>query len=247
MAAPRPHKVPVPLWRLVRSYYPTSQGGLAKAIAAEGGMWLTSRLHVYMYTLFSMSPSLHLMVHAPGLHMDARLRPEALSEVIALIQRFRVEETIHRSPAPLAAGLGAGFRPASPDMLRRRMPEGCVPTVLDSEGEAALARFRNLPWESLIALLPGKKFATKLLMLTAWLEAHGGQPVFKGEVRTHFARTGEPFPANPGRDTRTLIIDGLIDKTSDRQHLSLSEAGWKEAVRWLDADGGNAGAVAVAR
>jgi hypothetical protein len=178
--------------------------------------------------------------------MDALLRPEALPELIALIQRFRVEEAPPRSAAPFAAAVGAGFRPASPEMLRRRMPMGAEPTVLGAEGAAALARFRGMTWGSLVALLPGKKFATKLLLLTAWLEAHGGQPVFKGEVRTHFARTGEPFPANPGRDTRTLIIDGLIDKTSDRQHLSLSEDGWKEAVRWLDADGGEAGAVAVA-
>ena len=124
---------------------------------------------------------------------------------------------------------------------------GAETRELGAEAAAALARFRELSWDALVALLPGKKFATKLLLLTAWLEAHGGQPVFKGEVRTHFARTGEPFPANPGRDTRTLIIDGLIHKTSDRQHLSLSEAGWSEAVRWLDADGGDAGAVAVAR
>lgn len=185
-----------------------------------------------------MSPHLHLLLHAPGLHMDALLKPEALPELIELIQRHRVEEAPPRSP--FAAGLGAGFRPVSPEMMRRRMAPGVEPTVLSAEGEAALARFRELPWESLTALLPDKKFATKLLMLTAWLEAHSGQPVFKGEVRTHFARTGEPFPANPGRDTRTLIIDGLILKSSDRQHLSLSEAGWQEAVQCLDSGEGPA-------
>ena len=104
---------------------------------------------------------------------------------------------------------------------------------LSGEGAEAMARFGALPWESLTALLPDKTFATKLLLVTAWLQAQSGQPVFKGEVRTQFSRTGEPFPANPGRDTRTLIIDGLILKSQDRQHLSLSEAGWKEAARAL--------------
>ena len=171
--------------------------------------------------------------------MDAVLKLEALPEIIALIQRYRVEEGPPRSP--FAAGLGAGFRPVSPEMLRRRMVPGVEATVLSAEGEAALARFRALLWESLTGLLPKKKFAIKLLLLTAWLEAHGGQPVFKGDVRTHFARTGEPFPANPGRDTRTLIIDGLILKSSDRQHLSLSEAGWQEAVQCLDSGEGPSG------
>lgn len=115
--------------------------------------------------------------------------------------------------------------------------------VLSSEGAATMARFGGLAWESLIELLPGKTFATKLLLVTAWLESRTGHPVFKGEVRTHFSRTGEPFPANPGRDTRTLIIDGLLLKSRDRQHLSLSEAGWKEAARALDGGEGESGAV----
>jgi len=192
-----------------------------------------------------MSPPLHLMVHAPGLRMDALLQPEALSEILALIQRFRVEETPHRSPAPFAAGMGAGFRPASPDMLRRRMPEGLVPTVLSPEGEAARSRFSGLTWETVTHLLPDKKFATKVLLLTAWLEAQCGQPVFKGEVRTHFARTGEPFPANPGRDIRTLIIGGLMEKSPDRQHLTLSDTGWREAARWLGESEGESGGALV--
>lgn len=108
-----------------------------------------------------------------------------------------------------------------------------------------MARFRSMAWESLTALLPGRTFATKLLLVTAWLEAHTGHPVFKGDVRSHFSRTGEPFPANPGRDTRTLIIDGFILKSQDRQHLTLSEAGWKEALRCVDGEGGGGDAAPV--
>jgi len=193
-----------------------------------------------------LSPlSFHVLVHAPGLHVDAVLRPEALGEVMALIQRFRVEDGPRRMPAALAAGVGAGFRPMGMEGVRRRMGmEGDV-VELSPEGAAAMARFGSLAWESLIALLPEKTFATKLLLVTAWLQARTGHPVFKGEVRTHFSRTGEPFPANPGRDTRTLIIDGLILKSQDRQHLSLSEAGWKEAARSLDGGGEGSGLAAV--
>ena len=178
--------------------------------------------------------------------MDAALKLEGLAELLALIQRLRLEEAgMGRPQTSFGVGRGAGFRAATPEMLRRRMPAAMEPVERSVEGEAAVARFRSLPWESLTALMPGKRFGTKLLVLTAWLEAQAGQPVFKGDVRAHFARTGEPFPANPGRDTRSLIIDGLILKSSDRQHLSLSEAGWKEAMRWLDSEDDDAsGAVA---
>ncbi|MFN0128338.1 MAG: hypothetical protein ACKV19_16820 [Verrucomicrobiales bacterium] len=193
----------------------------------------------------SPSPPLQLLVHAPGLHMDALLRPEALSEVLALIQKFRVEEASRRLPSQFASGVGAGFRPVSADSLRRRMRADVELEPLSPGGAAAMARFRLLAWESLTALLLGRTFATKLLLVTAWLEAHTGHPVFKGDVRSHFSRTGEPFPANPGRDTRTLIIDGFILKSQDRQHLTLSEAGWKEASQYLDGEGGEGDGVPV--
>jgi len=135
-------------------------------------------------------------------------------------------------------GAAVGFRPVAPEQLHRRMPPGGEPISLTADGEVAMARFRELPWESLVALLPGRTFPLKILLLTAWLEAQRGQSVFKGEVRSHFARTGEPFPANPGRDIRSLVLDGFVAKSSDRQHLALTEAGWREAVRWLDQDGG---------
>jgi len=180
-----------------------------------------------------MSPSIHLHLAAPGLHLNAFLRAEALPEVVALVQRFRTEEVPNR-PSAVVGGPGAGFRPAMPDRMRLRTGgPGSEPLILSPEGEAVRSRFSALSWETLTHFLSEKTFSAKLLLLTAWLEAHRGRPVFKGEVREHYARTGEPFPANPGRDTRKLIIDGLIEKSSDRQHLSLSEAGWQEAARWL--------------
>jgi hypothetical protein len=188
-----------------------------------------------------MSPNIHLHLDAPGLHLNAFLRAEALPEVVALVQRFRTEEMPNR-PSAVAGGPGAGFRPAMPDRMRRRMGPGSDRLVLSPAGEATRSRFSSLPWETLTQLLPDKPFTSKLLLLTAWLEAQHRRSVFKGEVREYYARTGEPFPTNPGRDTRKLIIDGLVQKSPDRQHLSLSEAGWQEAARWLSGSDDEPGA-----
>jgi hypothetical protein len=179
------------------------------------------------------------MVHAPGLQLDAMLRPEGLGELMGLIQRFRVEDGLRRMPV----GVGGGFGPMGLAGVGRRMVGEGEVMELSAEGATAMERFGSLAWEALVARLPEKTFAMKLLLVTAWLQAQTGHPVFKGEVRTHFSRTGEPFPANPGRDTRTLILDGLLLKSRDRQHLSLSEAGWKEAARALEGGEGESGAV----
>jgi hypothetical protein len=189
------------------------------------------------------SPVFHVMVHAPGLQLDAMLRAEGLGELMSLIQQFRVEDGPRRMPGALAVGVGGGFRPMGLEGVGRRMGGEGEAMELSPEGAAAMARIGSLDWEALVARLPEKTFAMKLLLVTAWLQAQTGHPVFKGEVRTYFSRTGEPFPANPGRDTRTLIIDGLLLKSQDRQHLSLSEAGWKEAARALERGEGETGAV----
>jgi hypothetical protein len=198
---------------------------------------------IQVYNDVIMFDSIHILLRAPGLHMNAAIRLEGLSELLALVQRYRVEEV---TPGERVSGLGVGgFRLSGLGRLRRRTISDGEPVVLSEEGVAIRSRFQAVAWEGMKSLLPGKTFGMKLLLVAAWLEAQRGQPVFKGEVRVHFARTGEPFPANPGRDTRALIDEGLILKTSDRQHLSVSDAGWREVGRWLDAGDGGSGEAGV--
>ncbi|HZT23582.1 MAG TPA: hypothetical protein VFB55_11815, partial [Verrucomicrobiae bacterium] len=125
-----------------------------------------------------------IRLEAPGLVMQAELKNEALSEVIALIQRHRVEE------------------PSLP------MEQSAVPInnqIEDKESAVRTYLAKHSPAE-VLNLLKWETYPEKILVLGACHEARGnGEGWRSADMDKLFAEAKEAPPANFPRDIRNAI------------------------------------------
>ncbi len=147
-----------------------------------------------------------IRLEAPGLVMQAELKNEALSEVIALIQRHRVEE------------------PSLP------MEQSAVPInnqIEDKESAVRTYLAKHSPAE-VLNLLKWETYPEKILVLGACHEARGnGEGWRSADMDKLFAEAKEAPPANFPRDIRNAIKNGDIRPVTPRTY-AVSRTGWNK-------------------
>jgi hypothetical protein len=171
-----------------------------------------------------MSDSIRLSLRAPGVQLQAFLKPDCLGELVALVQKHRTDEPV---PSDLPLGGRLGGRGMLHREQRLRQHELAAPAPLSDAAETVKSRLAELPQAKLPDHLTRITFGDKMLILIGWLEVRSPLPVRKGALREMFARLGETAPANPGRDIKNLLLDGLLLRTHDREGFQLTEQGWQ--------------------
>lgn len=175
-----------------------------------------------------------LSIQTDGLQMNAALRPEALTELIALAQRYRTES----DPATSAGGSRFDHRRYGPRLPQKtERPLSSAPAALSEQAEAVKAGMKAVAWDTITKLLPTCRFGDKMLLLAAWIEARQVSAVHKLQLSEHYARSGQEPAANPGRDLRNLFQEGFLQPSAHPKALRVSEAGWSR-VRHLIGDDG---------
>jgi hypothetical protein len=181
---------------------------------------------VYTLLTSTMSPSIHLSLRAPGVQIQAFLNPECLGDLIALVQKHRTAEAVHGDLSPGPRDIGRGMLSGA-RLHRDRSHDFAATAPLSDAAVLVKRRLGAISQSDLPNHLARITFGDKLLILIGWLEVRSPLPVKKGALRDLFARLGEPAPANPGRDIKNLLIDGLLLRSSDREGFQLTDQGWQ--------------------
>ena len=167
-----------------------------------------------------------LQIQSPGFHMQSLLKPEALPELIALAQRYRVSDVTEIQRHRQSLG-GPG---------KRQRPEASeAPTISRSpEAEAFAARFATIEVGALSQMIASLTYPEKFLIALAWLESRPGntQAIHRGITKRTLAKLGHEVPANPARDIKAAIDQGWLEATGDRC-LVTTDAGWQKAAGLL--------------
>jgi hypothetical protein len=167
-----------------------------------------------------------LHIQSLGFHLQTLLSPEALPELIALAQKYRVTDITEIQRHRQALG----------GPVKRHHPEsGDARTISRSpEGETIAARFTALEIEALSPIIATLTYPEKFLIALAWLESRPGntQAVHRGITKRTLAQLGHEVPANPARDIKAAIDQGWLEATGDRC-LVTTDAGWQKAASLL--------------
>lgn len=162
-----------------------------------------------------MKHLINLRFSTAGLDLRAELKPEAMQELLALIEKYRAEDA----------------RPSAPN----GQPKAFPPLFeLDAEALRTKERLGNMRRDELSevfsTLAAGEE---RLLLLIGWLEAGTSPPVTKAQVRDLFISLGKRPPANPGRDMKNMLAGGLLARSADGQEMMLEEAGWRRLAKLI--------------
>jgi hypothetical protein len=149
--------------------------------------------------------SIKIRLEAPGLLMQAQLDDAALSEVIALIQKHRLEE---ESVLPAENPIVAATNQAG-----------------DKESTVRAWLAKHAPAE-VLNLLKWDTYPDKILILGGCHEARGGGEGWRSaDMEKLFAEAKESLPANFPRDIRSAIKGGDIRPVTPRTY-AISRTGW---------------------
>ena len=164
---------------------------------------------------------IQIQIHSPGLRIETLLAEAALPELLAMVQKYRVEDDFP----------GMDVRPRRGKRWRRQADDDEVRADLDGAAEAVREEVKAFSSAKvLFQRVNPQTFPEKFLVLAAHHEAaatlDGSDPVFSGR---HLVRTlvelGEVPPANPARDVQQAMAQGWLSSTGHRR-LCVTNAGW---------------------
>jgi hypothetical protein len=154
--------------------------------------------------------SIKIRLEASGLVMQAQLTDEALGEVIALIQKHRVEE----APPP-------------------ETPSGTTSSQLGDREAGVRAWLAGHAPAEVINLLKWENYPDKILILGACHEARGaGEGWRSADMGRLFGEAKESPPANFPREIRNAIKAGDIRPVTPRTY-AVSRTGWNKLAEAL--------------
>lgn len=188
-----------------------------------------------------------------GLNLQARVKDEALNDVLRIIQEQRSQE----DDPPGWTGPGGEGRPAPrwprpphrpPSMKGEMTPEerrearGAPGTAKRPPRPAATPE-ENAARKKLAGLETpplrehdGLTFAEKLLLLGAWTEARKEKFILRGPLLAEaFVLAGDSPPANPQRDVMAAVQSGWISlgQFPNPKRAALTPEGWARALDLL--------------
>lgn len=155
-----------------------------------------------MQVLFNYM-SIKIRIEAPGLVLQAQLKDEALGEVIALIQKNRIEEAQSLvAEQPVAVANNHDKESSVREMLAKHAPAEVL---------------NLLKWDT---------YQDKILILGACHEARGGGEGWRSaDMEKTFAEAKESPPANFPRDISKAIKSGDVRPVTPRTY-AVSRTGW---------------------
>ncbi len=190
-----------------------------------------------------MNTNIHLHLNAPGVELRTVLKPEALAEILAFIQKYRVEaaegpdacrpegrpQALH-GMEQIGGGGGGGWRPERP-----HRPQPNVVSASGAKGaateasEAAKQVFASMDFALIRERLPNLPFESALVVLVGYCEARSGNAVHFSQIRLLLSQSGYILPSNPSRDLRAAFGKGLMLEYPMRKFITLTDAGWRLA------------------
>lgn len=170
--------------------------------------------------------SIKLLIHAPGLNLQAAVTDDALAELIAIMQKYRDQDTSAAAPAT-AQGAAALATPSAANGS---------PAALANE-ETLKAQLVNYGAAELLNHIRWDTYPEKILLLGAWHEAKGGNTPWKSaDMDSVFRQAKESAPSNFPRDIKVAIKSGWIATHTPRTY-SVTRTGWNRLADSLSKSG----------